>query len=54
VGLQQTGGIGRSADSLERIGDDPEARYRFFKLFVELAKETVGGDCQRSADGSPD
>lgn len=28
-------------DVLERIGDDSEARYQFFKRFVELARETV-------------
>ena len=28
-------------DVLERIGNNAEARYQFFKRFVELAKETV-------------
>ena len=28
-------------DVLERIGDDREARFQFFKCFIELAKETV-------------
>jgi hypothetical protein len=28
-------------DVLDRIGNDPEARYQFFKRFVELARETV-------------
>ena len=26
---------------LDRIGDDPEARYQFFRLFVELAREVA-------------
>lgn len=28
-------------DVLERIGDDPEARYQFFRRFVALAREFV-------------
>ena len=28
-------------DVLAKIGDDPDARYAFFKRFVELAKQTV-------------
>jgi hypothetical protein len=27
---------------LERTGDDPAARYAFFKRFVELAQEATG------------
>jgi len=30
-------------DALARIGDDPEARYAFFKRFVELAQEATRG-----------
>ena len=31
-------------DVLSRIGDDSEARYQFFKRFVELAKDVTGQD----------
>ena len=31
-------------DALARTGDDPRARYAFFKRFVELAKEVTGQD----------
>jgi len=34
-------------DVLERIGDDPEARYQFFRRWVELARGTVA----RGRDG---
>ena len=27
---------------LDKIGDDPDARYAFFKRFVELAQEATG------------
>ena len=30
-----------ATDVLERIGEDDEGRYQFFKAFVELAKKTV-------------
>jgi hypothetical protein len=30
-------------DVLARIGEDPDARYQFFKGFVALATEAAGG-----------
>jgi hypothetical protein len=36
-------------DVLERIGDDPKARYAFFRRFVAPAQEMVGDGA-----GSPD
>jgi hypothetical protein len=36
-------------DVLGRIGDDPGARYAFFKRFLELAQEVVGTDPERSS-----
>ena len=38
-------------DVLDRIGDDPERRYQFFKAFVELAKKTVANGGVGSSDG---
>ena len=35
-------------DVLDRIGNDPEARYAFFRRFLELAKEEVGRKPGRS------
>lgn len=31
-----------AVDVLTRLGDDPDARFDFFKRFVELAREFVG------------
>ena len=33
---------------LDRIGDDREARYQFFRSFVELAREMAPQDVQQS------
>jgi hypothetical protein len=34
--------------ALERIGDDPEARFRLFRLLLAVAEEeAVGGACRR-------
>ena len=30
-------------DALERIGDDPQARFRFFKRLLAVAQEEPGG-----------
>jgi hypothetical protein len=37
-------------DVLARIGDDPEARFRFFRRFVELAQETVRDSGRRGRE----
>jgi hypothetical protein len=39
---------GVTLTSLARIGDDPDARYQFFKQFVELAREVAPGPEERS------
>jgi hypothetical protein len=31
--------------ALERIGDDPEARFRFFRRLLAVAQEEAGGRC---------
>lgn len=31
-------------DVLAKIGNDADARYQFFRAFIELAKRTVGQD----------
>jgi hypothetical protein len=33
-----------AADVLERIGDDRERRYEFFRQYIDLAKRIVGSD----------
>ena len=40
-------------DVLSRIGDDPDARYAFFKRFVELAMVAVEQSTKR-CDSSSD
>ena len=37
-------------DVLNRIGDDPDARYAFFKRFVALAREVVRDHGNRAAE----
>ena len=37
---------------LTRIGDDPEARYQFFRRFVELAREVAPGPQQSRVAGT--
>lgn len=36
-------------DVLERIGDDPEVRYQYFRAFVRLSRRTVDA-CPRKGE----
>ena len=38
---------------LSRLGDDPEARYQFFRRFVELAMEVAPGPRYSQPAGTP-